>query len=78
MSSIKIENIPDRLLKRLKASAAVNHTSIEKEVLMCIEKTLMGNNKNKMSSSEKAFIVIDQLGLSYKGSELKKYMESCL
>jgi polysaccharide deacetylase 2 family uncharacterized protein YibQ len=45
---------------------------------MCIEKTLMGNNKNKMSSSEKAFIVIDQLGLSYKGSELKKYMESCL
>ncbi|MGE4520656.1 MAG: hypothetical protein AB7E04_14235 [Desulfobacteraceae bacterium] len=77
MNSIKIENIPDNLLKKLKASAAFNHTSIEREILLCIEKVFMEDRKKNMAETEKAALVIDQLGLSYRACDLKKYMENC-
>jgi len=77
MTSIKIENLPDDLFRKLKASAALNHHSVEKEVIFCLEKILFGEKIKNMSGTEKAVVIIDQLGLSYNACDLKEYIESC-
>ncbi|MCB9481374.1 MAG: hypothetical protein H6681_06235 [Desulfobacteraceae bacterium] len=77
MSSIRIENLPDDLFRKLKASAAINHHSVEKEVVFCLEKIFLGERIKNMSGSEKAAVIIDQLGLSYKACDLKHYIDNC-
>jgi hypothetical protein len=37
----------------------------------------MEDRKKNMAETEKAALVIDQLGLSYRACDLKKYMENC-
>ena len=40
MPAITIKNIPDELYQRLKQSAAAHRRSINREVLVCLERTL--------------------------------------
>ena len=40
-TTITLKGIPDDVYERLKASASVNHRSLNSEVIACIEATLM-------------------------------------
>jgi plasmid stability protein len=43
MATLTIKNIPERLRKRLKKSAAQHRRSINGEAISCLEKVLVGN-----------------------------------
>jgi len=43
MATLTIKNIPEKLRKRLKASAARHRRSINVEVISCLEKALVGD-----------------------------------
>ena len=40
MANITIKNIPEKLYRRVKASAAAHHRSVNSEVIVCLEKAL--------------------------------------
>jgi|GEM_PF-6130625 plasmid stability protein len=71
MSSIRIDNIPDSLYSRLKTAAAVNHTTIDKQLVLCLEQILMPEKTTNKTEKEKAELIIDQMGFSYRSSDLK-------
>lgn len=41
MATITVKNIPDALYERLKSIAEKNRRSVNSEIIMCIEKTVM-------------------------------------
>jgi plasmid stability protein len=41
MPTITVKNIPDDLYAHLKQSAGMNHRSINSEIIVCIERTLL-------------------------------------
>ncbi len=41
MPNITVKNIPDTLYKRLKASAKMNHRSVNGEIIVCIERAVV-------------------------------------
>jgi plasmid stability protein len=43
MATLTIKNIPEKLRKRLKKSAAQHRRSINGEAISCLEKVLVGN-----------------------------------
>jgi antitoxin FitA len=43
MATLTIKNIPEKLRKRLKKSAAQHRRSINGEAIICLEKVLVGN-----------------------------------
>lgn len=77
MSSVKLCSLPDDLYEKLKFSAALNHTSIENEVVSCLEKVLLPEKKKEKTQLERGVSLIDQMGLSYNSRDLKKYLETC-
>lgn len=48
MASITIKNIPDRLSQKIKASSPQNRRSINAEVIVCLEKKLLGGNSSNI------------------------------
>ena len=42
MANITVKNIPDDLYKNLKSFAAMNHRSLNNEIIVCIEKAIKG------------------------------------
>jgi antitoxin FitA len=42
MATITVKNIPDELYEDLKQSAGANHRSINREVIACIERSVLG------------------------------------
>ena len=46
MATVTIKNIPDELYKRLKAVAEVNRRSINSEIIMCIENSIISQRIN--------------------------------
>ncbi len=41
MATLTIKKVPEKLHKRLKESAALHHRSINREVIACLERSLM-------------------------------------
>jgi plasmid stability protein len=58
MSSLLIKNIPERLLKKLKEQAALNHRSINHQVVSILEKALGKPGPGKLPPPVKAKIFI--------------------
>ena len=46
MATITVKNIPDELYERLKSVAEINRRSINSEIIMCIENTVMSRRIN--------------------------------
>jgi len=46
MATVTVKNIPDELYDRLKSVAAVNRRSINSEIIMCIENTVLSRRIN--------------------------------
>jgi antitoxin FitA len=46
VATLTIKNIPEKLCKRLKESAAQHRRSINGEAISCLEKVLVGNRVN--------------------------------
>ncbi len=42
MATVTVKNIPDELYGRLKAAAEANRRSINNEIIVCIEKAVLG------------------------------------
>ena len=40
MANITVKNIPDKLYEKLKIHAAMNHRSLNNEIIVCIEKAI--------------------------------------
>ncbi len=40
MANITIKNVPEKLYRQVKASAAAHHRSVNSEVIVCLEKAL--------------------------------------
>ena len=46
MATVTIKNIPDELYERLKSVAEINRRSINSEIIMCIENTVISRRLN--------------------------------
>jgi len=46
MPSITVKSIPDELYERIKQSAAEHRRSINKEIIICLERTLLARRVN--------------------------------
>lgn len=46
MATVTVKNIPDELYERLKSVAEINRRSINSEIIMCIENTIMSHRMN--------------------------------
>ena len=46
MATVTVKNIPDELYKRLKAVAETNRRSINSEIIVCIENSVMSRRIN--------------------------------
>ncbi len=46
MATVTVKNIPDELYDRLKSIAATNRRSINSEIIMCIENTVLSHRIN--------------------------------
>jgi hypothetical protein len=46
MATVTVKNIPDELYDRLKSVAEINRRSINSEIIMCIEKTVISRPLN--------------------------------
>jgi plasmid stability protein len=46
MATITVKNIPDELYDRLKSVAEINRRSINSEIIMCIENTVISRRLN--------------------------------
>ena len=46
MATVTVKNIPDELYDRLKSIAEINRRSINSEIIMCIENTVISRPKN--------------------------------
>ncbi len=57
MPTITVKNIPDDLYTHLKQSAAINHRSINSEIIVCLERTL----RSRRVSSETILARAQQL-----------------
>jgi plasmid stability protein len=49
MANITVKNIPDDLYENLKAYAAMNHRSLNNEIIVCIEKVIKSRRIDKES-----------------------------
>lgn len=78
MSTIRVEDLPDDLYLKLKFSAAVNHNSIDKEIICCLEKVLTPEKRVKRIKQEKARYLFDQIGHSYKAEDLRRYIKKVM
>jgi len=46
MATVTVKNIPDELYERLKSAAEINRRSINSEIIMCIENTVISRRIN--------------------------------
>jgi antitoxin FitA len=46
MATVTVKNIPDELYERLKSVAEINRRSINSEIIMCIENTVISRRIN--------------------------------
>jgi len=46
MATVTVKNIPDELYDRLKSVAEINRRSINSEIIMCIENTVISRRLN--------------------------------
>jgi plasmid stability protein len=46
MATVTVKNIPDELYERLKSFAEINRRSINSEIIMCIENTVLSRRIN--------------------------------
>ena len=46
MATVTVKNIPDELYDRLKSVAEINRRSINSEIIMCIENTVLSRRIN--------------------------------
>jgi len=46
MATVTVKNIPDELYERLKSVAEINRRSINSEIIMCIENTVISRRFN--------------------------------
>jgi len=54
MATVTIKNIPDELYERLKSVAGINRRSINSEIIMCIENTVISHRINLEEELENA------------------------
>jgi len=47
MANITVKNIPDELYRNLKQVAALNHRSLNNEIIVCIEKAIRSKRIDK-------------------------------
>lgn len=62
MPALTIKNIPDSLYEQLKSAAELHRRSINSEVLVCLEKTLLAKKTNTNDRLQR----IEQLRASIK------------
>lgn len=72
----RVFSLPDDLYRKLKFSAALNHTTVEKQAVAYLEKVLMSDKGKSKGTFEKGVTLIDQMGFSYNSSDLKAYLNS--
>jgi plasmid stability protein len=54
MATVTVKNIPDELYARLKSIAEINRRSINSEIIMCIENTIISRPMNLNEMLENA------------------------
>jgi len=54
MATVTVKNIPDELYERLKSAAEANRRSINSEIIMCIENTVVSRRINVHEMLENA------------------------
>ena len=54
MATVTVKNIPDELYDRLKSVAEINRRSINSEIIMCIENTVISRRINRDEVLENA------------------------
>jgi len=50
MRSIRIDNLPDEMVRKLKFSAAVNHTTLDQEIIFCLKHVLSSESAQRKQS----------------------------
>ena len=69
MPALTIKNIPETLYQQLKSSAEMHRRSINSEVLVCLEKTLLANT----TSSNERLERIERLRANIKPNEITSF-----
>jgi plasmid stability protein len=65
MANITVKNIPDDLYENLKHYAAVNHRSLNNEIIVCIEKAVKSRKIDKVQFIDRLQKLRKEINLPY-------------
>jgi plasmid stability protein len=65
MANITVKNIPDDLYKNLKDYAAMNHRSLNNEIIVCIEKAIKSRRFEKAQFLDRVQRLREEIKLPY-------------
>lgn len=65
MANITVKNIPDDLYKNLKYYAAMNHRSLNNEIIVCIEKAIKGRRFETAQFLDRVQRIREEIKLPY-------------
>ena len=65
MANITVKNIPDDLYKNLKDYAAMNHRSLNNEIIVCIEKAIKSRRIEKAQFLDRVQRLREEIKLPY-------------
>jgi antitoxin FitA len=65
MANITVKNIPDDLYKNLQYFAAINHRSLNNEIIVCMEKSMRGRRFKTAQFLDKAQEIREEIKLPY-------------
>jgi plasmid stability protein len=65
MANITVKNIPDDLYEQLKEYAAINHRSLNNEIIVCIEKAIRSRRFNKEAFLDRIQKIRREIKLPY-------------
>jgi len=69
MANITVKNIPDDLYENLKQFAAVNHRSLNNEIIVCIEKAIRSRRIDKIQFLDRLQKLRQEIQLPYLTDE---------
>lgn len=76
MANITVKNIPDDLYKNLKYFAAMNHRSLNNEIIVCIEKAIRSRRINKIDFLERIQKIRKEVKLPYLTDDVFKKIKN--
>jgi plasmid stability protein len=65
MANITVKNIPDDLYENLKYFAAMNHRSLNNEIIVCIEKAIRSRKISKIDFLDRIQKIRKEIKLPY-------------